>query len=409
MAKEKTTVKKSAVKEKTFLWEGTDKKGRKVQGEITAASDSVVRMVLRNKGIKVSKLKKRGFGMGKQITPQDICVFTRQLATMMKSGVPLLQSFEIVANGHANPNVGRLLITIKQDVEMGSALAEAFKKHPKYFDDLYCNLVQAGEQAGILDGILDRLAIYKEKMLKIKSQIKGALFYPAAVLGVAVIVTTVIMLFVVPKFKEVFTAFGADLPAPTLIVMAISDFFVAYWYMFLAGAVAGVFIFKNAHEKSASFRYFLDRAFLRLPIFGQLIKKSAYARWARTLATMFSAGVPLVEALDSVAGASGNIVFYNATKKIQQEVTTGTSLTVAMQGANVFPNMMQQMTQIGEESGALDSMLGKVADFYEEEVDQMVANMSALMEPIIIVFLGTLIGGLVVAMYLPIFKMGSAV
>jgi type IV pilus assembly protein PilC len=331
------------------------------------------------------------------------------MATMMKAGVPLLQSFDIVGKGHANPAVARLLMSIKTDVETGSSLASAFRKFPLHFDALFCNLVAAGEQAGILETLLDRLATYKEKILAIKSKIKSALFYPIAIIVVAFIIVAVIMIFVIPAFKQVFTAFGADLPAPTLLVMAISDFFVHYWYIIFPAVIGGVWGFLELWKRSIPVQIFMDRWSLRVPVFGDLIRKSTIARWTRTLSTMFAAGVPLVEALDSVGGASGNYVYQQATKEIQRKVSTGTSLTTSMQESNVFPNMVVQMVSIGEESGALDAMLSKVADFFEAEVDDAVEALSSLMEPMIMVILGVLIGGMVIAMYLPIFKIGQAV
>lgn len=409
MANIKEAKKIEKTKDFLFSWKGIDKKGKEVSGEIRATSDSLVKILLRSKGINAKEVKKQRVKSAKKIKPQDITMFTRQLATMMKAGVPLLQSFEIVANGHANPSVGKLLLNIKQDIESGSNLKQAFSKHPDYFDVLFCNLIGAGEAAGILETILDRLALYQEKMLAIKSKIKAALFYPISVISVAFIVTAVIMIFVVPSFKEVFTSFGADLPGPTLIVMGISDFFVKFWYV-AVGAMFGTVIFlKRLLKRSEKARDTRDKLILRLPIFGEIIKKATIARWTRTLATMFSAGVPLVEALDSVAGASGNSVYVKATKQIQSEISNGASLTSGMQNAKIFPNMVVQMTQIGEESGALDVMLSKVAEFYEREVDDAVASLSSLLEPIIIVFLGVVIGGLVVAMYLPIFKLGAVV
>jgi type IV pilus assembly protein PilC len=328
---------------------------------------------------------------------------------MMKAGVPLLQSFEIVGKGSSNPAMARLVMEIKTDVETGSPLATAFRKYPLYFDQLFCNLVQAGEQAGILETLLDRLATYQEKILAIKSKIKSALFYPIAIIAVAFIITAVIMIFVIPAFKQVFTNFGADLPAPTLFVMAISDAFVAYWYIIFSVIGGGIYGFFQAWKRSLAVQIFMDKIMLKLPVFGHLVRISTIARWTRTLSTMFAAGVPLVEALDSVGGAAGNYVYASATKQIQAEVSTGTALTVAMQNANVFPSMVLQMCSIGEETGALDSMLGKVADFFEAEVDDAVEALSSLMEPMIMVVLGTLIGGMVIAMYLPIFKMGQAV
>jgi len=328
---------------------------------------------------------------------------------MMKAGVPLLQAFDIVGRGNANASVAKLLGDIRSDVETGSSLSTAFRKFPRYFDNLYCNLVEAGEAAGILEELLDRLATYMEKTEAIKSKIKSALMYPISVVIVAFIVVAVIMIFVVPAFKEVFTSFGADLPAPTLFVMALSEYFVSYWWLIFGTLGGGTYFFLQAWKRNERFQKVMDRVLLRLPVFGALIDKSCVARWTRTLATMFAAGVPLVEALDSVGGASGNSVYADATVKVQQEVSTGTSLTAAMTNANVFPSMVLQMTAIGEESGSIDHMLGKAADFYESEVDDMVAGLSSLMEPIIIVFLGVLIGGIVVSMYLPIFKLGQVV
>lgn len=400
----------SASKEITYVWEGTDKKGKRIKGEMKASGDAFVKATLRRQGINVIKVSKQsGFKSGGTVTDKDVTLFTRQLATMMKSGVPLLQAFDIVGKGHSNPAVAKLLGDIKADVETGSSLSQAFRKYPLYFDALYCNLVGAGEQAGILDSLLDRLASYKEKILGIKSKIKSALMYPISIIVVAFVITAVIMIFVVPAFKELFSSFGADLPTPTLVVMAISDFFVSYWWLIFGTIGGALWFFFYTWKRSEKMQAVMDRLLLKLPVFGNLIKIATIARFARTLSTMFAAGVPLVEALDSVAGASGNRVYYDATKKIQNEISTGTSLTVAMQNAEVFPNMVLQMTAIGEESGALDSMLSKVADFYEAEVDDAVEGLSSLMEPIIMVVLGVLIGGLVVAMYLPIFKLGEVV
>ena len=396
-------------KELTFLWEGKDKAGKIVRGEMRAAGDAVVNATLRRQGILVTKVRKQRLGRGGKVTEKDLALFTRQLATMMKAGVPLLQSFEIVAKGASNPAVAKLLNEIKTEVETGSSLAAAFRKYPLYFDALFCNLVQAGEAAGILETLLDRLATYKEKILAIKSKIKSALFYPVAIIAVAFIITAVIMIFVIPAFKSVFASFGADLPAPTLVVMAISEYFVQYWWLIFGVVGGGIYGFLEAWKRSLSVQIFMDRLALKLPIFGDVIRKSTIARWTRTLSTMFAAGVPLVEALESVGGAAGNYVYLVATKQIQSEVSTGTALTVSMQAANVFPSMVIQMVSIGEETGALDSMLSKVADFYEAEVDDAVDALSSLMEPMIMVVLGTLIGGMVVAMYLPIFKLGGAV
>jgi type IV pilus assembly protein PilC len=396
-------------KEATFSWEGKDKAGKLIRGEMRAGGEAVVNATLRRQGILVTKVKKQRRGGGGKVTDKDITLFTRQLATMMKAGVPLLQSFDIVSKGASNPAVARLLIDIKTDVETGSALATAFRKYPLHFDALFCNLVAAGEQAGILETLLDRLASYKEKIQAIKSKIKAALFYPVAIIAVAFIITAVIMIFVIPAFKQVFTSFGADLPAPTLFVMAISDYFVQYWYL-IFGVIGGtIYGFLEAWKRSLPVQIAMDRFMLKLPVFGDLVRKSTIARWTRTCSTMFAAGVPLVEALDSVGGASGNFVYQHATKMIQSEVMTGTQLTVAMQNVNVFPAMVIQMVSIGEETGALDAMLGKIADFYEGEVDDAVEALSSLMEPMIMVVLGTLIGGMVIAMYLPIFKIGQAV
>lgn len=400
----------NANKQAVYLWEGKDKKGKVIKGEMRANGDSFVKATLRRQGINATKVKKKsGFSQNGKVSEKDVTLFTRQLATMMKSGVPLLQAFDIVGKGHSNPAVSRLLASIKADVETGSSLSAAFRKYPLHFDNLFCNLVGAGEQAGILDTLLDRLATYKEKIIAIKGKIKTALMYPISILVVSFIITAVIMIFVVPAFKELFSSFGADLPGPTLVVMGLSDFFVSYWWAIFGAIGFGLWFFFYTWKRSDKMQATMDRLLLKLPIFGEVIRKATLARFARTLSTMFTAGVPLVEALDSVAGASGNRVYYDATKKIQSEISTGTSLTVAMQNSEVFPNMMLQMTAIGEESGALDSMLSKVADFYEGEVDDAVEGLSSLMEPIIMVVLGVLIGGLVIAMYLPIFKLGQVV
>ena len=397
------------VKEFVFEWEGKDRGGKQVRGEIRAAGENQVKSTLRRQGVLPGKIKKRRMRSGKSIKPRDIAIFTRQLATMMKAGVPLLQAFDIVGRGNPNASVTKLLNDVRTDVETGTSLSAAFRKFPLYFNALYCNLVEAGEQAGILESLLDRLAVYMEKTEAIKSKIKAALMYPAAVVVVAFVVVAVIMIFVIPAFKQVFSSFGADLPAPTLFVIAVSEIFVSYWWL-IFGSIGGFFyFFMQAWRRSVKMQRFMDRALLKAPVFGPLIEKSCIARWTRTLATMFAAGVPLVEALDSVGGASGNAKYADATEKIQQEVSTGTSLTAAMGNANIFPSMVLQMTSIGEESGSIDHMLGKAADFYEAEVDEMVAGLSSLMEPIIIVFLGTLIGGIVVSMYLPIFKLGQVV
>jgi type IV pilus assembly protein PilC len=402
------TAKSDKTKEHQYSWEGKDKGGKILKGEMRAAGEATVSAHLRRQGVTVTKIKKSAKGGGK-VTEKDITLFTRQLATMLKSGVPLLQAFDIVGKGHDNPAVARLLLDLKTDVETGSSLQQSFRKFPLYFDDLYCNLLGAGEAAGILDTLLDRLATYKEKILAIKSKIKSALFYPVSIIVVAFVITAVIMIFVIPAFKELFKNFGADLPYPTMVMMNISDFFVAYWWAIFAIIGGSLYGFFYAWKRNKMMQRRMDQLLLRVPVFGPLVRKASIARWSRTLSTMFAAGVPLVEAFDSVAGAAGNAVYYDATKNIQREVTTGSSLTVAMQNTDAFPSMVLQMVAIGEESGALDSMLSKVADFYEGEVDDAVAAISSLMEPVIMVVLGTLIGSMVVAMYLPIFKMGSVV
>ncbi len=395
-------------KEYAYQWEGKDKSGKIVKGEMRAPGEASVSALLRRQGIQVVKIKKLRVS-SQSISDKDITLFTRQLAVMMKAGVPLLQTFDIVGKGNANPSVARLLYTIKTDVETGSSLEQAFRKHPLYFNQLYCNLIGAGEAAGILDSLLERLATYMEKTQALKSKIKSALFYPISIIVVAFLITAIIMIFVIPAFKELFSSFGADLPAPTLVMMSISDFFVSYWYLIFGGIGGGLYAFLYFWKRNKNMQNIMDRLLLKMPIFGELIRKATIARWTRTLATMFAAGVPLVESLDSVAGAAGNAVYFNATKVIQREVSTGSGLTVAMQNTEVFPSMVLQMAAIGEEAGSLDAMLGKVADFYEAEVDDAVAAISSLMEPIIMVVLGTLIGGMVIAMYLPIFKMGQVV
>ena len=401
----------SAKKPQEFVyeWEGKDRSGKIVKGEMRAGGEAMVGASLRRQGIMVQKVKKRRMGSGGKVKQKDVAVLTRQLATMMRAGVPLLQSFDIVARGSTNGAVTKLLNDIRTDVETGTSLSNSFRKHPMHFDALYCNLVEAGEQAGILETLLDRLATYQEKTIAIKQKIKSALTYPIAVLSVAFIVVSVIMIWVVPAFKEVFTSFGADLPAPTLMVMTMSEYFVKYWWAIFGSIGGGLYFFFQSWKRSEKMQKTMDRILLKVPVFGDLLFKSAVARWTRTLSTMFAAGVPLVEALDSVGGAAGNAIFAEATEQIQRDVTTGTSLTNAMQAADLFPVMVMQMTSIGEESGALDQMLGKAADFYEEEVDEAVKALSSLMEPFIIVILGGLIGGIVVAMYLPIFKLGQVV
>jgi type IV pilus assembly protein PilC len=400
---------KSGVKEFNFTWVGQDRGGKSVRGEVRATGDAQVKAMLRRQGIKVVQIKKQRRARGGRVTEKDITLFTRQLATMLKSGVPLLQSFDIVAKGHSNPAMARLIYAVRTDVETGSSLKQAFEKHPLHFEALYTNLIGAGESAGILDAVLDRLAQYKEKILAIKSKIKAALFYPIAILVVAFVITAVIMIFVIPAFKQVFANFGGELPALTLVVIAISDFFVEYWWLIFGAIAGGVYAFFYFWKRSKPMQIVMDRLILRVPVFGDLVRKSAIARWTRTLSTTFAAGVPLVEALDSVAGAAGNHEYYTATKKIQNEVATGASLNASMQATDVFPTMVIQMVSIGEEAGSLDAMLGKVADYFEQEVDDAVEALSSLMEPMIMVVLGTLIGGLVIAMYMPIFKLGGVV
>jgi len=397
------------VNEQVFEWEGKDRNGKVVRGEMRAGGEAMVSASLRRQGILVSKVKKRRASGGKSIKQKDIAVFTRQLATMMRAGVPLLQAFDIVGRGATNPRLTKLLNDIRQDVETGTSLSSAFRKHPIYFDALYCNLVEAGEAGGILEQLLDRLAMYQEKTVAIKQKIKSALTYPIAVMVVAFVVLAVIMIFVVPSFKNVFTSFGADLPAPTLFVIALSEFFVSYWWLIFGAIGGGLYFFFQSWKRSEKMQKTMDRLLLKIPVFGDLLFKSALARWTRTLATMFAAGVPLVEALDSVGGASGNAVFTEATEKIQRDVSTGSALTASMQSTGLFPVMVLQMAGIGEESGSLDHMLAKAAEFYEEEVDEAVKALSSLMEPFIIVLLGGMIGGIVVAMYLPIFKLGQVV
>ena len=392
-----------------FEWEGKDRSGKLVRGELRAGGEAAVSASMRRQGIMVTKVKKRRLSGGKSIGGKDIAIFTRQLSTMIKAGVPLLQAFDIVGRGSTNPRMTRLLNEIRGDVETGTSLSSAFRKHPQYFDALYCNLVEAGEAGGILEELLARLALYQEKTIAIKQKVKSALIYPTSVIVVAFGVLTVIMIFVIPSFKEVFTSFGAELPAPTLVVMAMSDAFIHWWWLIFGVLFGGGYMFIQTWKRSEKMQFFMDRLLLKMPIFGDLVMKSVVARWTRTLSTMFAAGVPLVEALDSVGGTSGNLVFAQATQQIQRDVAAGSALTTAMTSANVFPTMVLQMSAIGEESGALDDMLARAAEFYEEEVDEMVKGLSTLMEPIIIVVLGVLIGGIVVSMYLPIFKIGHVV
>ena len=400
---------KAKIKDIVFEWEGKDKNGKVVRGEMRAGGEAMVSASMRRQGVLVTRVRKRRMSGGKSIKHKDIALFTRQLSTMMRAGVPLIQSFDIVARGSTNARVTRLLNDIRSDVETGTSLSAAFRKHPLYFDALYCNLVEAGEAGGILEALLDRLAIYQEKTLAIKQKIKSALIYPVAVLVVAFIVLTVIMIFVIPAFEDVFKSFGADLPAPTLVVIALSKFFVSYWYIIFTILIGGTYFFMQSWRRSRKMQRTMDRLLLKVPVFGDLVNKSSVARWTRTLSTMFAAGVPLVEALDSVGGASGNAVFQEATEQIQRDVSTGSALTTSMQTTGVFPVMVLQMCAIGEESGSLDAMLAKAAEFYEEEVDEAVKGLSSLMEPFIIVILGVLIGGIVISMYLPIFKLGQVV
>ena len=398
-----------AGKELIFDWEGKDRNGRVVRGEMRAGGEAAVNALLRRQGILVTRVRKRRLSGGQAIKQKDIAIFTRQLSAMMKAGVPLLQAFDIVGRGATNPRLARLVNDIRSDVETGTSLSAAFRKHPLVFDTLYCNLVEAGEAGGILEALLDRLAIYQEKIVGIKQKIKSALMYPVAVLGVAVIVIAVIMIFVVPSFQSMFQNFGAELPLPTQIVVNLSEFFVQWWWALLGSIGGGIYFLLQSWKRSPQVQAFMDRLLLRVPVFGGLVEKSVIARWTRTMSTMFAAGVPLVEALDSVGGASGNAVYLAATEQIQKDVSAGGSLTNAMQSTGVFPMMVLQMAAIGEESGSLDHMLAKAAEFYEEEVDEMVKGLSSLMEPFIIVILGGLIAGIVIAMYMPLFKMGSVV
>ena len=404
-----TAQRKSDVKEHTFLWEGVDRNNRQVRGESKAASETVVTSNLRRQGVRITKIKRQTFRGGKRVSEKDVTFFTRQLATMLKAGVPLLQSFEIVARGHSNARFSRLMMEVKGRIEAGSSLADAFRHYPAQFDNLYCNLVAAGESSGMIDAILDRLATYKEKILALKSKIKSALFYPSAVVTVAIVVVWVIMIFVIPAFKDVFSSFGASLPAPTQLVIDISDFVVTWWWAAFLAIGGTIFGMSVLIKRSDTMRYTFDRLLLKFPVIGDILEKATIARWTRTLATMFAAGVPLVESLDAVSGAAGNAVYQSATRRIQTDVSTGSSLTNSMMSTQLFPNMVLQMVQIGEESGSLDAMLTKIADFYEREVDDAVSALSSLLEPIIIVFLGVVVGGLVVAMYLPIFKLGAVV
>ncbi|ENA33297.1 MULTISPECIES: type II secretion system F family protein [Pseudomonas] len=401
-----------ALKMSAFTWEGTDRKGVKIKGEMTGLNPALVKAQLRKQGINPTRVRKKSvsiFSRGKKIKPMDIALFTRQLATMLGAGVPLLQSFDIISEGFDNPNMRKLVDDIKQDVAAGNSLSSSLRKKPQYFDDLYCNLVDAGEQSGALETLLDRVATYKEKTEQLKKKIKKAMTYPAAVVVVAIVVSAILLIKVVPQFQSVFEGFGAELPAFTLMVIGLSETLQEWWFIVLLALFALGFGFQMAHKRSEKFRDAVDRFVLKIPVVGAILYKSAIARYARTLSTTFAAGVPLVDALDSVSGATGNVVFRNAVDKIKQDVSTGMQLNFSMRTTAVFTSMAVQMTAIGEESGALDEMLDKVAAFYEEEVDNMVDSLTALMEPMIMAVLGVLVGGLIIAMYLPIFQLGSVV
>ena len=402
----------TAVMKAPFLWEGTDRRGKKVKGKAMAADEATVRADLRRQGVVPTRIRKQRAGLfsgGGKITTSDIAIFSRQLATMLASGIPLVQAFEIVGTGHDNAAMQKLIMAIKGDVEGGSALAEALAKHPLYFDDLFVNLVEAGEQAGALETLLDKVATYKEKTEAIKKKIKKALTYPAAVLVVAFVVTTILLIFVIPAFEDLFQGFGADLPTFTRVVIDLSLFVREKGWYLAIGIGAGIGAFFYFKKRSRPMRHWLDKMTLRIPIIGPIMQKASIARYARTLSTMFAAGVPLVEALESVAGATGNIVYEEAVLRMRDEVATGQRLQQAMENTDLFPNMVIQMIAVGEESGSLDQMSAKVADFYEDDVDNAVDNLSSLLEPMIMAILGVLVGGLVVAMYLPIFKMGSVI
>ncbi len=405
--------KKAEAKSVTFVWQGTDKRGGKMKGETEGVSAALVKAELRRQGINPAKVSKKPQplfgGGGKKITPKDIAIFSRQLATMMSAGVPLVQAFEIVGRGHDNPRMQSMILGIKADVETGSTLAESLRKYPEHFDPLFCNLVDAGEKGGILETLLHKIASYKEKTEALKAKVKKAMFYPTAVLIVAFIITAILLVYVIPQFEELFKGFGADLPALTMFVMELSTVFQDWWYVIFGGIFAATIVFKQAKIRSEAFRRILDRVALKVPVLGEIQNKSIVARFARTLSTMFAAGVPLVESLDSVAGATGNSLYGDAVLRIRDDISTGTQLNQAMKATGMFPSMVVQMVAIGEESGSLDQMLGKVADFYEEEVDALVDGLSSLLEPIIMAFLGVVIGGLVIAMYLPIFQMGNVV
>jgi len=401
-----------AIKNSVFIWEGLDRQGAKIKGELSGVNPALVKAQLRKQGINPQKVRKKSislFSAGKKIKPMDIALFTRQMATMMKAGVPLLQSFDIIGEGFDNPNMRKLVDDLKQEVAAGNSFATSLRKKPQYFDDLYCNLVDSGEQSGSLETLLDRVATYKEKTEQLKAKIKKAMNYPIAVVLVAVIVSAILLIKVVPQFQEVFANFGAELPAFTQMVIALSEALQEWWYVVLVGLIGAAYAFKQAHTRSQKFRNWFDRLMLKVPVVGDILYKSSVARFARTLSTTFAAGVPLVDALDSVAGATGNVVFRNATAKVKSDVSSGMQLNFSMRTTGTFPSMAVQMTAIGEESGSLDEMLAKVATFYEEEVDNMVDGLTALMEPMIMAVLGVLVGGLIIAMYLPIFQLGAVV
>lgn len=396
-----------------FVWEGTDKQGKKTKGEITSANPSLAKAELRRQGILASKVRKKskGFslGGGAGVKPADVALFTRQMATMMRAGVPLVQSFDIVADGVDKPKLGTLIRDIRNDVSAGNSFASAIRKHPLYFDELFCNLVDSGENSGALETMLDRIATYKEKTESLKAKVKKAMTYPIAVLVVAVIVSGILLIKVVPQFESVFAGFGAELPAFTQMVIRLSEFTQAYWWAILLGVAAVIYGFTIIRRRSQKLRDYLDRLALKTPVVGSIIEKSSVARYARTLSTTFAAGVPLVDALTSVAGATGNSVYSNAVNQVKDDVSTGQQLNFSMRNTGVFPNMVIQMVAIGEEAGALDDMLDKSASYYEEQVDNAVDNLTALMEPFIMAVLGVLVGGLIIAMYLPIFQLGSVV
>lgn len=401
-----------AIKNSVFIWEGLDRQGAKVKGELSGVSPALVKAQLRKQGINPQKVRKKSislFSAGKKIKPMDIALFTRQMATMMKAGVPLLQSFDIIGEGFDNPNMRKLVDDLKQEVAAGNSFATSLRKKPQYFDDLYCNLVDSGEQSGSLETLLERVATYKEKTEQLKAKIKKAMNYPIAVVLVALIVSAILLIKVVPQFQEVFSSFGAELPTFTLMVIGLSELLQEWWYIVLVGMIGAAYAFKQAHTRSQKFRNWFDRLMLKVPVVGDILYKSSVARFARTLSTTFAAGVPLVDALDSVAGATGNVVFRNATAKVKSDVSSGMQLNFSMRTTGTFPSMAVQMTAIGEESGSLDEMLAKVATFYEEEVDNMVDGLTALMEPMIMAVLGVLVGGLIIAMYLPIFQLGAVV